>query len=105
MLYMVRFDVQQPVDMTTEQLFQIWHEEAKAAMGAVEAGAIVGLWKVAGQRTVFAVCEFPDHHVLDQALAGLPIIQQMGGSVTTQAYPIYLYSDYADDLRQAVEGG
>jgi hypothetical protein len=30
---------------------------------------------------------------------------QMGGSVTTQALPIYDYSGWADDLRQAVEGG
>jgi muconolactone D-isomerase len=105
MLYMVRFDVHQPVDMSTEQLFRIWNEEAKAALGAIEAGAIVGLWKVAGQRTVFAVCEFPDHHVLDQALAGLPIIQQMGGSVTTQAFPIYPYTEFAEDVGKAVEGG
>jgi muconolactone D-isomerase len=105
MLYMVRFDVQQPVDMTQAQLFQIWNEEAKAAMGAVEAGALVGLWKVAGQRTVFAVCDFPDSRTLDQALSGLPIIQKMGGSVTTESFPIYEYSEYAEDLRQAVEGG
>ena len=104
MLFMVRFDVQQPVDMSQQQLFQIWNEEAKAAQGAREAGAVAGLWKVAGQRTVFAVLDVPDHRTVDQALNGLPIIQQMGGSVTTQALPIYDYSEWADDLRQSVEG-
>jgi muconolactone D-isomerase len=105
MLYMIRFDVQQPVDMSQKQLFEIWNEEAKAAQGARDAGAVTGLWKVAGQRTVFAVLDVPEHQTVDQALNGLPIIQQMGGSVTTQALPIYDYAGWADDLRQAVEGG
>ena len=59
MQFMVRFDVHQPVDMSAQELVNIWNEEAKAALGAVEAGAITGIWKVAGQRTVFALVEFP----------------------------------------------
>jgi muconolactone delta-isomerase len=43
MQYMVRFDVHQPSDMPAEELVSIWNEEAKAALGAVEAGAITGL--------------------------------------------------------------
>jgi hypothetical protein len=54
---------------------------------------------------VFALCEFPDGRTLDQALAGLPIVQQMGGSVDTEALPVYPYQDFAADLRQAAEGG
>jgi hypothetical protein len=54
---------------------------------------------------VFALCEFPDGRTLDQALAGLPIVQQMGGSVDTEALPVYPYEDFAADLRQAAEGG
>jgi muconolactone delta-isomerase len=105
MLFMVRFDVQQPVDMTQAKLFQIWNEEAKAAQGARDAGAVTGLWKVAGQRTVFAILDVPEHRTVDQALNGLPIIQQLGGSVTTTALPVYDYAEWAEDLRQAVEGG
>jgi muconolactone delta-isomerase len=103
MQFMVRFDVHQPVDMSAQELVNIWDEEAKAALGAVEAGAITGIWKVAGQRTVFAVCEFPSHQALDQALSGLPIIQQLGGSVDTEALAIYPYEDYAADLAAAAD--
>jgi muconolactone delta-isomerase len=105
MQFLVRFDVHQPVDMSADELISIWNEEAKAALGAVDAGAITGIWKVAGQRTVFALCEFPDGRTLDQALAGLPIVQQMGGSVDTEALPVYPYQDFAADLRKAAEGG
>ena len=105
MLYMVRFDVFQPVDMSTEQLFTIWSEEADAALGAKQAGAVVDLWKVAGERTVFALCDFPDNHALDQALAGLPIIRQMGGSVKTQSWPVYPYEEFAQDVKAALAGG
>jgi muconolactone delta-isomerase len=105
MQFLVRFDVHQPVDMSADELISIWNEEAKAALGAVDAGAITGIWKVAGQRTVFALCEFPDGRALDQALAGLPIVQEMGGSVDTEALPVYPYQDFAEDLRQAAEGG
>src|SRR3954468_23341249 len=72
MQFLVRFDVHQPADMSAGELVSIWNEEAKAALGAVEAGAITGIWKVAGQRTVFALCEFPAHRSLEQALAGPP---------------------------------
>jgi muconolactone delta-isomerase len=103
MLFMIRFDVHQPADMSMKELVTIWNEEAKAALGAVEAGAITGLWKVAGQRTVFALVEFPSHRALDQALAGLPIIQQMGGAVDTEALAVYPYSEFAEDLAAAAD--
>ena len=44
MQFMVRFDVHQPVDMSAQELVNIWNEEAKAALGAVEAGEITGIW-------------------------------------------------------------
>jgi muconolactone delta-isomerase len=72
MQYFVQFDVHQPVDMSREELYTIWLEEARAAQGAVDAGAVTNLWKVVGQRSVFAVLDVPDHTSLDQALESLP---------------------------------
>ena len=37
MLFMVRFDITQPASMSTDQLWKVWNEEAKAALGAKEA--------------------------------------------------------------------
>jgi muconolactone delta-isomerase len=102
--YFVQFDVHQPAGMSREELYAIWLEEARAAQGAVDAGAVTNLWKVVGQRSVFAVLDVPDHTSLDQALESLPIIQKLGGSVDTRAYPIRPYSEWADELRIAVEG-
>ena len=103
MQFMVRFDVHQPVDMTAQELVNIWNDEAKAALGAVEAGVITGIWKVAGQRTVFLLAEFPSHRELDQALAGLPIMQEMGGAVDTEALAVYPYAEFAEDLAAAAD--
>ena len=105
MLFMVRFDIHQPVDMSAKELVTIWNEEAKAAMGAVEAGVLKGIWKVSGQRTVFALAEFESHRQVDQVLASLPIVQEMGGSVDTEAMAVYDYAEYAEDLKSAAEGG
>jgi muconolactone D-isomerase len=104
MLYMVRFDITQPDAMSTDRLYEIWNGEAKAALEAKAAGAVVDLWKVAGQRTVFALCDFPDHTSLDRALSGLPIVVALGSNAKTQAWPVYPYEEYADQLREAVEG-
>ena len=101
MQYFVQFDVHQPVDMSREELFTIWLEEARAAQGAVDAGAVTNLWKVVGQRSVFAVLDVPDHTSLDQARESLPITRS---SVDTRAYAIRAYSEWAEELRVAVEG-
>ncbi|KQY06877.1 hypothetical protein ASD37_12155 [Mycobacterium sp. Root135] len=105
MQYFVQFDIHQPVDMSREELFAIWLEEARAAQGAVDAGVVTNLWKVVGQRTIFAVLDVPDHTSLDRALESLPIIQKLGGSVDTRTYAIRPYSEFAEEVRVAVEGG
>jgi muconolactone delta-isomerase len=91
--------------VSNEDLVAIWRREAEAALGAMEAGAVVHLWKVAGQRVVLAVVEFPSAEDLDRALASLPIIREMGTGVRTEALPIYPYTTFADDLGQGVHGG
>ena len=105
MLFMIRFDVHQPTDMSAQELVTIWNEEAKAALGAVEAGVVKGIWKVSGQRTVFALAEFESHRQVDQVLASLPIVQEMGGAVDTEAMAVYEYAEFAEDLKRAAEGG
>jgi muconolactone delta-isomerase len=102
--FIVRFDIKQPVNVANAELVAIWRREAEAAMGAMEAGAVLHLWKVAGQRLVFAIVEFPSAEELDRALGGLPIIREMGPGVTTEALPIYDYTTYAADLNEGVHG-
>ena len=104
MLFFVRFDVAQPTTVTNEDLVDTWKREAEAAIGAIEAGAVKHMWKVAGQRVVFVVVDLPTPEDLDRALGGLPIIREMGAGVRTEAVPIYDYMTFADDLTAGVHG-
>ena len=104
MLFFIRFDIHQPASMSNRELIEIWDREADAALGAMDAGAVTHLWKVSGQRVVLGILDMPDAETVDRALAGLPIVQEMGGSVKTEVLPIYDYRTYAGDLKQAVQG-
>ena len=104
MLFFVRFDVTQPANVPNADLVEIWKREAAAAGGAREAGAVVHLWKVAGQRVILAIVDLPSAEDLDRALGGLPIIREMGPGMKTEALPIYDYATFAEDLSAGVHG-
>jgi muconolactone delta-isomerase len=105
MLFFVRFDVTQPANVSNQDLVETWKREAEAAIGAIEAGAVAHLWKVAGQRIVLAIVDLPTAEDLDRALGGLPIIREMGPGMKTEAWPIYDYTTFAQDLDDGVHGG
>jgi muconolactone delta-isomerase len=104
MLFFVRFDVRQPDALSNADFIGTWRREAEAALGAMEAGAVKHLWKVAGQRVVLGVIDLPSPEDLDRALGGLPIVREMGGGVTTTAWPIYDYTTFAADLEGGMHG-
>ncbi len=105
MQFLIRFDVHQPEDMSNREFIEMWDREADAAMEAMEAGAVTHLWKVSGQRVVFGVLELPDAESVDRALAGLPIIREIGATVDTEALPIYDYSTFATDMKEQLKAG
>lgn len=104
MLFFVRFDVTQPANVSNEDLVEIWKREAVAAIGAIDAGAVPHLWKVAGQRIVLAIVDLPTAEDLDRALGSLPIIREMGPGMKTEAWPIYDYRAFAADLDAGAHG-
>ena len=105
MQFIVRFEVTQPANVSNADLVDIWKHEAEAALGAIDAGVVTHLWKVAGQRVVLGVIELPSAEDLDRALASLPIIRQLGPGVKTEALPIYEYTTFAADLHAGAHGG
>jgi muconolactone delta-isomerase len=105
MLFFVRFDVTQPANVTNEDLIAIWLREAEAAIGAIDAGAVPHLWKVAGQRVVLGIVDLPTAEDLDRALGSLPIIREMGPGMKAEAWPIYDYRTFAADLEAGAHGG
>ncbi len=84
MLFFVRFDVTQPANVSNKDLIETWIREAEAAIGAMDAGAVPHLWKVAGQRVVLGVVDLPTAEDLDRALGGLPIIRDRPTSVVAR---------------------
>lgn len=98
MLYSLNFTVSYAADMTQADLFAIWKEEAGAALGAKEAGVVVDLWKVVGERRVLAVVDVESPDQLDQILFDLPIMKKMGQHVDVQVKSLRKYEDFASDV-------
>ena len=62
------------------------------------------LWKVAGQRVVFAVVDLPDPESLDRALAGLPIVQELGGGAGPRRSRSTTTGSFAADMKEQLKG-
>ena len=100
MLYMLNFTVEYSEAMGQQGLFAIWAEEAGAALGAKEAGVVVDLWKVVGERKVVAVVNVDSPDMLDQILFDLPIMQKMGNHVQVEVKSLRRYEDFAADVKE-----
>lgn len=99
MLFHLDFDVQYGGDMTQQDLFRIWAEEAEVALGAKKAGAVVDLWKVVGMRRVVAIVNVDSPDTLDQILFDLPIMKKMGQYVDVTVSALRRYEDFAADVK------
>lgn len=99
MLYHLAFRVEYDAEMGQGGLFSIWAEEAAAALGAKEAGVVVDLWKVVGERRVFVVVNVDSPDTLDQILFDLPIMKKMGHLVQIEVKSLRRYEDFAADVK------
>jgi muconolactone delta-isomerase len=80
---------------------ELWEEETKAALGAMEAGKIVALYKVSGQRRVIGVFDVESTDEMDQIImAGLPMAEYL---TFEQVLPVREYAAFAEDIRRRWE--
>jgi muconolactone delta-isomerase len=87
-----------PKDMSLDELWDIWEKEAKATLEAMEAGKVVSLYKVSGQRRVVGVMDVESIDELDQILmAGLPIARYLE---VKEVVPVREYEAFASDVMQ-----
>ncbi len=100
MLYKLDFTVNYDGQMGQQGLFEIWAEEADAALGAKKAGIVVDLWKVVGERKVLAIVDVESPDMLDQILFDLPIMQKMGHHVEVDVKSLRRYEDFARDVKE-----
>ena len=103
MLYHVDFNVEYGAEMSQQDLFRIWAEEAVVALGAKGQGVVVDLWKCVGMRRVIAILDMETPDALDQVLLDLPIMKQMGQYVDVVVTPLRRYEDFAADVKSRLE--
>jgi muconolactone D-isomerase len=90
-----------PEGLTLDELWEVWEEETKAALGAMEVGKIVSLYKVSGQRRVVGILDIESTDELDQIImAGLPRAEHL---TFEQVLPVREYASFAEDIRQRWE--
>jgi len=102
-LFLLDFQVEYSPTMSQQDLFQIWTEEADAALNAKQAGVVVDLWKCVGERRVIAIVQIDSVDTLDQILFTLPIMQKMGQHVQIKVTVLRRYEDFAADLKTWIE--
>lgn len=97
MLVFVDFRVN-PKEMSLDELWDAWEEEANAALQAKEAGKVVELYKVSGQRRVLGILDIDSHDELDQIImAGLPMAHNLE---IAEILPVREYAAFAEDVRR-----
>ncbi|MFN3613835.1 MAG: muconolactone Delta-isomerase [Rubrimonas sp.] len=103
MLYHLAFRVEYGADQSQQDLFRVWAEEADAALGAKGAGVVVDLWKVVGERRVFAVVNVDGPDTLDAILFDLPIMKRHGQHVQVEVKALRRYEDFAADVKKRLD--
>ncbi|BBD73119.1 MIase like protein [Sulfodiicoccus acidiphilus] len=94
MLFLLWFKISQPHNLDQRGLMSVWRREAEAALPAVKTGKVKALYKVSGRREVVAVVDVESHEELDELLEGLPIVRELGHSVTVEVHAIHPYENF-----------
>lgn len=97
MLFFIRASVQQK-ELTNEELWELWEKEVAVGSKAIEAGVIVGAYKVAGRKEVILIYDAKSHDELDQVFtAQLPLAEYL---VIEEMTPVRSYLDFGEDVKK-----
>ncbi len=103
---MLKSHIAKPEALSNKEFYSVWHQESEAALAAVEAGAIKGIWKVAGQPEVITIIDVPGADDLDHAMQQFPI-WKLGFSHIVADFriiPLRPYENWAEDLKELSKG-
>jgi hypothetical protein len=70
---------------------------------STQAGVVVDLWKVAGERRVIAIVDVDSHDTLDEISLTLPIMVEMGQHVTINVSALRRYEDFAGNVNKLLQ--
>jgi muconolactone delta-isomerase len=106
MLFMLKVYISKPASASNNEFYSVWRQEAEAALAALKAGAIKGIWKVAGKPEVIAIMDLPSADDLDHALHQLPIWKLGYAHIVTEIeiIPLRPYENWAEDLKELAKG-
>ena len=85
MLYLVRMDVNIPLDMPEERAGAIKSEEREYSQQLQRDGRWPHLWRVVGEYSNYSVFDVADNDELHTLLSGLPLFPYMDIKVTPLA--------------------
>lgn len=85
MLYLVRMDVDIPLDMPKERAHAIKAEEREYSQELQRDGRWPHLWRVVGEYSNYSVFDVADNDELHTLLSGLPLFPYMDIKVTPLA--------------------
>jgi muconolactone delta-isomerase len=105
MLFMLKVHLSKPANTSNKEFYSVWRQEAEAAVAAAKAGAVKGIWKVAGKPEVIAIMDMPSADDLDHAMNQLPIWRLGYSHIVTEIdiVPLRPYENWAEDLKKLSE--
>ena len=68
MLFMLKSHISKPEGLSNKEFYGVWLKEAEAAVAAYKAGAIKGIWKVAGKPEVVTILDVESADALESAV-------------------------------------
>jgi muconolactone delta-isomerase len=106
MLVMLTADLAKPESLSNKEFFEIWRQESVAALEAVKAGAIKGIWKTAGEYQVIAVIEVENGDQIDEIVHSLPIWRLGYAHMVPRISfkPLRPYANWAEQLKTLAKG-
>lgn len=96
MLFFVKVRVDH-TRISEDELWDLWEQEAEAALGAKAAGRIVSLYKVVGQRRVVMVVDVESHDELDRLAMGAMPMRHI--FECEEVLPVRDYGSFAEDVK------
>jgi muconolactone delta-isomerase len=106
MLFLLKAYIAKPANVSNKEFYGVWRQESEAALGAVKAGAIKGIWKVAGRPEIIAILDLPSADDVDHAMLQLPIWKLGYSHIATnlEVIPLRPYENWAEDLKELSKG-
>lgn len=101
MLFMLQVKLVKPSDMSNQEFYGVWEQEAQAVIVGMKTGAIEASYKVPGKNEAIFIMDMATADDLDQ-IYHLPIAKLGYSHIVTDITwtPLRPYENWAEDLKK-----